>query len=167
MKILLYGFKPWGKLNKNISQEIVRKIKPRKKLKKVIFDVKFEKKQFKDAIKKFKPDVIIGLGMSGRGKKIRIERKALNILNKHNKKPKIKILNSGKELFANLRIKKDNNSRISYYAGDYVCNYSIYVISGLIKNKKIRYGFLHIPKTYNLDRAVRFVENIIKYNQNL
>ncbi len=158
MKTLLYGFKPWGKLDKNISQEILKRIKSNKNLKKVIFKVNFNKKKLINPIIKFKPDIILGLGMSGKGNKIRIEKKALNILNKYDNKPKKKISKSGKEFFVNLRIKKDNNSRISYYAGDYVCNYSMYVILDYIKNKNIKYGFIHIPKTYNLSKAINFIK---------
>jgi len=51
MKILIYGFKPYHTFKKNISEEIIKKIKNRKNLKKITFDSKFNKKQFIDKIK--------------------------------------------------------------------------------------------------------------------
>lgn len=161
MKILVYGFKPYKHWKENITEKILRKIKPRKNLKKVIFPVEFERKVFLDRIKRYKPDIILGLGQCSRGKKIRIERKAVN-LKKHNKKEKAKIIsrNKPKYLFTSLKLKKDKGSRISYNAGQYVCNFSIYVISDFSKNK-IGFAFLHIPSDYNLNKAVRFVESKI------
>lgn len=159
MKILIYGFKPWGKLNKNIGQEIIKRIKLKKNIKKIIFDVKFEKKQFKEALK-YKPDIILGLGMCGRGKKIRIERKARNI-KKTKKDEKLRIIDKeGKDIFVNIKIKNERNSRISYNAGWYICNFSMYVLLKNIKNNQ-KYAFFHIPKNYDLMKAIKFFSKII------
>jgi len=162
MKVLLYGFKPYKKWKENITEKIIRKIRNRKNLKKIIFDVEFNKKNFIDEIKKYNPDVIIGLGQHPRSKKIRIERKAVN-LKTHNKKevPK-KISKKGpKYLFVNLKLKKDKNSWISYDAGKYVCNYSMYMISDFFKSKNIKFAFIHLPKDIGLDPAVKNIEKIL------
>lgn len=164
MKILIYGFKPWGKLDKNISQEIIKKIKLKKNIKKIIFDVKSEKKQFKEVLK-YKPNIIFGLGMCGRGEKIRIERKAKNI-RKAKKDEKLKAIDKrGKDIFVNIKIKNDKNSRISYDAGWYICNFSMYVILKSIK-KNQKYAFFHIPKDYDLKKAVKFFSKVINKTQN-
>lgn len=162
MEVLLYGFKPYKEWKTNISEKIVRKIK-RKNLKKIVFDVKPNKKQFIAAINKAKPDIIIGLAQSPRAKKIKIERKALNAYARTKKQKPRRILKAAKKtLPVNLKIKKDKNSRISYDAGTYVCNYSMYVILKHIKNKNIKFAFFHIPMDYNLNKALKFVNKVLR-----
>nr|MCK4930094.1 hypothetical protein [Nanoarchaeota archaeon] len=159
MKLLIYGFKPYKKWKQNISEKILRKIR-RRGIVKIVFPVSFEKKTFVNRIKKLNPDIILGLGQYPGGKKIRIERKAVN-LKRHTKKekPKISFKNKPEYNFVNLKLKKDKNSWISYNAGEYVCNFSMYVISDCYKKKNIKFAFIHFPYNYNLDKAVKFVEN--------
>jgi pyrrolidone-carboxylate peptidase len=157
MKILIYGFGPYKKYKENISEKVVRKIKSKRNLVKVVFSSKFDRKMFLDKIRKVKPDIVIGLGQHTRGGKIRIERKAVN-LRRDSKKEKIIFKNKPKHRFLNLKLKKDKNSWLSYNAGKYICNYSMYVICGL----DVKFAFVHIPKDYGLGRAVRFIDGIIK-----
>lgn len=103
--------------------------------------------------------------MCGRGKKIRIERKAKNI-RKIKKDEKLRIIDKGsKEMFVNIKIKDDKNSRISYNAGWYLCNFSMFVILKNIK-KKQKYAFFHIPKDYDVKKATNYFTRIIKQIQN-
>ena len=160
MKILLYGFKPYKKWKENISEKIVRNIKDRKNLKKFIFDVDFNKKFIKK-IKRFNPDIIIGLGQHPRSKKIRIERKAINLRRKNKKEiPKPISKKGSKYLFVNLKLKKSKDSWLSYNAGKHVCNYSMYVILEFFKDKK--FAFIHFPKRYNVNKGVRYIEDILQ-----
>lgn len=163
MKILLYGSGPYRQYKDNISEKIVKLIKQRKGLVKKIFPVKFDKQQFINQIKKTKPDVIIGLGQCSKCRKIKIERRAQNF-KRNNKDEKQKVILKGgpKYLYTSLKLKKDNNSRISYDAGDYVCNFSMYIILNYVKDKNIRFGYIHIPRNYDLNKAAIFVENKIK-----
>ena len=160
MKVLIYGFGPWGKLKENITEEVLIKIKNRKNLRKVVFDVRFCRNQFIEEIVKFKPEIIIGMGQYPQGNKLRIERRAIN-LKKDLKEERI-LKNGPNFLFSTLRIKNSNNFKISYNAGKYVCNYSMYVISDFIKNKNIKFSFVHIPREYNVAMAVKQIEEIIQ-----
>ena len=163
MKILIYGFKPYKKWKENISENIIRKIRNRKNLKKVIFDVRFNKKNFIDEIKKFNPNIIIGLGQHPRSKKIRIERKSVNLKRENKKEVPKKISKKGpKYLFVNLKLNKDKNSWISYDAGKYVCNYSMYIISDSSKSKDVKFAFIHMPKDIGLNPAVKYIEKILQ-----
>ena len=162
MKILIYGFKPYKNYSENITEKIIQKIKNRKGLTKIIFPVKFQKQIFLDKISGIKPDVILGLGQYPRGKKIRIERKAVN-LKRNNKKEETKIIskNNPSQFFINTKLIKNNDSRISYDAGKYVCNFSMYVITASLRNKNVKYAFIHIPKDFHVENAVKFVESKI------
>ncbi|MBZ9572159.1 hypothetical protein KJA15_02420 [Patescibacteria group bacterium] len=157
MKLLIYGFGPYKEYEENITEKIIRKVKNRKNLKKIIFLVSFKKNQYLEKIREYKPDIIFGLGQCSRGKKIRIERKAIN-LKKENKKRRTISKNKPKHLFLNLKFKEDKHSYISYNAGKYFCNFSMYVIAEFCKGKSIKFAFFHIPKDFNLNRAVKFIE---------
>lgn len=67
-----------------------------------------------------------------------------------------------KFILASAVLKKDTNSWLSYNAGTYVCNFSMYIISDLLQNSGVKYAFLHIPKQFDVDTAVHFVEAKIK-----
>ena len=157
MKLLVYGFKPYDEWKENISEKVVKRIRKRKNLKKVIFPVKFWKKQFLNEIKRSKPSVILGLGQHPRGRIICIERRAVN-LRRHNKRPKILFRGKPRYRSVSLKLKNDRNSRISYNAGKYICNYSMYVIS----DKNIPFAFIHIPRNYNVKKVTKFVEGVIR-----
>ncbi|TAK06247.1 hypothetical protein EPO44_05600, partial [bacterium] len=51
-----------------------------------------------------------------------------------------------------------------YDAGDYVCNYSMYVILDHLKRRRLlsRFGFIHIPHDYNPARARRFILSVAR-----
>src|ERR1700675_3672665 len=78
MRVIVYGFGLYGHFEKNITQAIVRKLPSSRNLKKIVFPVRFDKKQFTDAVKKHRPDLVLGLGQCSRGRLLRIERRAVN-----------------------------------------------------------------------------------------
>jgi len=162
MRILLYGFKPFLHYKENVTEKVLRKIKKKKNLKKVVFDVKFNKKQFIDEIKSFRPDIIIGLGQHPRGKMLRNERKAVNS-KKYKKKDRPKPINPKGEdcLFSTLKVKRSKRIWYSHDAGEYVCNFSMYVILDHIRSKDIQFTFIHIPQDYDVNKVVRYLKKLI------
>lgn len=163
MKILLYGFKPFLQYSENITEKIIANIKYNNDIKKIIFDVLFDENIFKDAIKNYKPDFIIGMGQYPRGKKIRIERTAYNE-KRNSKKERSSIISKKypEKLYATLKLASDNNSRITYNAGRYVCNFSMFTCLSYTKNTCTKYAFLHIPKDIEIKKGVDFVEKALK-----
>ena len=57
MKILICGFRQYYRQKSNILEKIIKKIKIGKNIKKFIFKVEFNEKQFIDEILDFKPEV--------------------------------------------------------------------------------------------------------------
>jgi len=55
-------------------------------------------------------------------------------------------------------------AKTSHNAGEYVCNYSIYVILDYLKRHRLptRFGFIHIPYDYNLARAQGFLLKVVR-----
>jgi pyroglutamyl-peptidase len=165
MRLLIYGFGPYRGFHENITEKIVRKFPKRRWVKKLIFAVRFHRSQFISAVKNHKPDVILGLGQCSKGRLLRIESRAVN-RKRNNRTGKAKpILQAGSpRLVTNLKLNLGQQSRSSDDAGDYVCNYSMYVILDFIKCDRlpIRYGFIHVPHRYDSRKATRILLKAIE-----
>jgi pyroglutamyl-peptidase len=164
MRLLVYGFGPYRQFEDNVTEKILRKLPKRSWLKKVVFTVRFHRGQFIDAIERYKPDVILGLGQCSKGRLLRIEKRALNH-RRNSKRIKARpILRRGVHRFlTNLPLKLGRQARSSNNAGDYVCNYSMYVILDYVERRRlsIPYGFIHIPCRYDPTKASRILEKAI------
>ena len=163
-RILVYGFIPYGQFRENITPRILRALPARAGLKKVVFPVRFHREQFIGAIERCKPDIVIGLGQSTR-RKVEVETQATNRRRGRASAQARKIsLSSPRKLETTLRLKTGRHTRRSSNAGDYVCNFSMYVMLDHIRRCGIdcRYGFLHIPHDYDVKKATRCVEEILR-----
>jgi pyrrolidone-carboxylate peptidase len=164
MRILVYGFGPYRQYKRNITAEILRTIPLRKGLRKIIFPVRFYRGQFVDAIDRCRPDIILGLGQSS-GIGIRLEARARNQRRGSKRVPLRSIRRDGPRWLATtLKLKAGRQARRSNNAGDYVCNYSMYVALEHIRRKRLqtRFGFVHIPHDFNRREARRYVLDLLK-----
>jgi pyroglutamyl-peptidase len=164
MRILLYGFGPYRQFNGNVTERVLRKIRTRRGLTKIVFPVKFDRSQFIGAVTKYNPEWIIGLGQCSRGALLRIETRAIN-QRRSSKKAKARPIapRGAAKLFTNLRPELGWQARRSRHAGDYVCNFSMYVVLETLRRRQlaIRYGFVHIPYAYEPGKAARLVDRAL------
>jgi pyroglutamyl-peptidase len=162
MRLLIYGFGPYWEFPDNITEKILRQLPRRSGLKKIVFPVRFHKRQFVSAVKKHKPDVILGLGQCSYGQRLRIESRAKN-RRRNGPKDKARPIIAGGPQRLSTNLKLALNGEFSNNAGEYVCNYSMYVMLHFIKRHRlpIRYGFIHIPYRYDHKRAVRLLGNAV------
>ncbi len=145
--MLVTAFEPFKDYSENITEKVLKILPESKNLVKRLLPVRFEKKIFIDVIKNTSPDIVIALGQYPRGKKIRIERKAVNLKRDNKEDVPQKITNNGVDiLFTSLKLKDDSMSRITYDSGMYVCNFSMYTSLEFLNSSNIKYCFLHIPK---------------------
>jgi pyroglutamyl-peptidase len=167
MRLLIYGFGPYRQFENNITQQIVRKLPSSPNLQKIVFPVRFEKKQFTDAVKKHRPDFVLGLGQCSRGRLLRIERRAVN-RRRNDRKEKARPIVRGQPqwLATTLRLNEMGlkQTKISVDAGDYVCNFSMYVILDYLRRYRpdVHFGFVHVPHNYDRKRAVKSVTEVLK-----
>jgi pyroglutamyl-peptidase len=166
MRVLVYGFGPYKQFKSNITQKIVRNLPRSPDLKTIVFPVRFTKSQFTAAIAKHRPDAILGLGQCSTGTKLRIERRAIN-LRRDRKEEKGRAIVRGGAKWLRTTLKVDGlgrQAKESRSAGDYVCNYSMYVMLEDLKRRrqKTRYGFIHIPHDYPLARASRLIGRAVR-----
>src|SRR5215510_12552487 len=164
MRLLIYGFGPYRHFQDNVTEKIVRRLPRRDGRKKIVFPVRFHKAQFLSPIKKHRPDFILGLGQCAHGERLRIEVQAVNRRRNSPDDKKRPILAGGPpSLKTNLRLALGRQGKSSNKAGEYVCNYSMYIILDFIKRHRlpIRFGFIHIPHRYDYKKAIRLVEKAI------
>ena len=149
-RILIYGFGPYQHYASNITEVTLRDMKlPRNTFKRV-FDVRFDRQMFENVFETVQPDVILGLGQHPRARKLRIERRA--------HKRGCFIANR----FSTLPLPQTSETTVAYDAGDYVCNYSMWIGIDWCGKNQARYGFLHIPKDYSQKKLSRYVKRAIE-----
>jgi len=164
MRILLYGFGPYRQFKDNVTERVLRKIRKRQGLTKIVFPVKFNRAQFVGAVTKYSPEWIVGLGQCSRGWRLRIETRAINKRRGSKKEKAQPIVRGGaRKLFTDLRPELGRYARHSRNAGDYVCNFSLYVILETLRRRRLatRCGFIHIPYDYDPGKAARLVDGAL------
>ena len=163
MRVLVYGFGPYKRFRENITAKVVKALPRRAALKRMIFPVRFHRGQFVEALKKHKPEIILGLGQSSR-RRIQLETRAKNRRRASKEDQPRRISKNGPKWIATtLWVKATRQLGKSTNAGDYVCNFSMYVMLDHISrcNSPTAFGFIHIPHGYNLANARRLVTMIL------
>ncbi len=163
MRILIYGFGPYRQFRENITAKIIDALPRRAGLKKLVFPVRFQRAPFVRALKQHHPDIVVGLGQSSR-RAIEIETRAVNRRSVRTpEKLRPIFTRENKQLATTLNL-KGRWAKISKDAGDYVCNYSMYVMLREIvrENLNVSFGFIHIPHDYNERTAQRFIEGVLR-----
>jgi len=159
--ILVYAFKPYGIYNKNVSEQVLSRIPGSKSVIKKVFEVRFDAGMFTKTLREINPAVVLGLGQHPRARKLRIERKARNI-KKNQDGLETTIVPSGPAVrFANLPLPVTGQTTVTYDAGSYVCNYSMYLTGQFCEKSGGRFGFIHIPKEYDLSVLKHYLSQVI------
>ena len=164
MRILVYGFGPYRRFHDNITAQIIKSLPAQVGLKKLIFPVRFQRSQFVSALRRYKPAIVLGLGQSAR-RRIEIEARAKNRRRaRKTDLPRPILIGGPKAWKTTLEIESRRGIGRSSNAGDYVCNYSMFVLLNEIvrKDLKIPFGFIHIPHDYGLPNASRFVRTVLR-----
>ncbi len=164
MRLLIYGFGPYQEFHQNITERVLRRLPRHKGVKKVVFPVRFHHGQFIKVVKETNPDVILGLGQCNGGWRLRIETKAVNRRRHDTRTKSMPIKTAGKRtLSTNLKLAPGRETKFSKDAGDYVCNYSMYVILDYLKGRHldVPFGFIHVPHHYDCRKAIRFLRKVI------
>lgn len=159
-RLLVYGFGPYRNYRENVSEKILRRLPKRKGLRKVVFPVRFHKRQFLGVLKKSDFDIVLGLGQCSRGRRLRIETRAVNRWRSDKAERPRPIAPAGaRRLMTNLELDRDARARVSRDAGDYVCNFSMYVVLDFLRRRRpaTRFGFIHVPHRYDPRRAASFL----------
>lgn len=162
-RILIYGFGPYRQFRDNITAKVIKRLPNDPLLKKRIFPVRFDHRQFVRALHRAKPDIILGLGQSSR-RKIEVEIQAANRRRARPANlPRPIAAHGARWLKTTWLPSLRRETGKSKNAGDYVCNFSMYVMLDHIHRRELRipYAFIHIPHNCELEKAVRLVAKIL------
>ena len=164
MRVLVYGFGPYKRFRDNITEKIIGMLPSQPHVKTVVFRVRFHKRQFIEVLKRHQPDVVIGLGQCTRNR-TEIESRAINRKRADKRASVEPIRRSGAE-FLSTTLDMELGSKVgrSNNAGDYVCNYSMYVILDYIRRTAgpAKFTFLHIPHDADPQNSVALLTRAIK-----
>ena len=174
MRILVTAFEPFGTNDTNISQKVLDAIQA--DVAKLLLPVSFRRapEVLNEAIKQFQPDVIISMGQTAEGDKIRLERLAINMMDSTKGDndgdipdeeiicPEVplalKTALSVKQLCADC-INAGLPTMVSNSAGLYVCNRIYFEALRHSPNSL----FVHIPKNMDVEIAKQVINQIIKF----
>src|SRR6266545_4779779 len=62
MRVLIYGFGPYRQFRDNITAKIIQQLPKSDDLRKIVFPVRFNRKQFVQTLKRNRPDAVRGRG---------------------------------------------------------------------------------------------------------
>jgi pyrrolidone-carboxylate peptidase len=163
VRVLVYGFGPYRQFTENITARIIKSLASRQGLRKIIFPVRFCRRQFVDALRAPMPLMVLGLGQSSRPR-IEVETRAIN-LRRATKNSRPRPITAGGEAWvpATMPLSVTRPSAKSINAGDYVCNYSMYVMLEEIERQEHygRFAFVHIPFNHDLPAACGYIEKVV------
>lgn len=162
MRLLVYGFKPYGGYQENISELLLARLPVYDGMVKKVFDVKFDAAMFNRTLARIKPDCVLGLGQHPRARKLRIERKAMN-LSIEPDRSLVPISSTGPQsIYATLPLPETAQTTVTYNAGTYVCNYSMYLIGQYCGQHHKKFGFIHIPKDHDMKMLSAYMQTAIR-----
>jgi pyrrolidone-carboxylate peptidase len=163
VRVLFYGFGPYRKFNENITAKIIESLAPRPELGKIVFPVRFQRRQFVEALRTLTPLMVVGLGQSSRPR-IEVETRAIN-RRRASKASAPRSITAGGNAWmpATMPLSVTRPAAKSTNAGDYVCNFSMYVMLEELERQDHngRFAFVHIPFNHDLQAARRYVERIV------
>jgi pyroglutamyl-peptidase len=175
--ILLFSFEPFGPWKTNAGTLIARKVISEHHIARLhhrVLPVCFGRASSKilSEARKIKPDIVLGLGLSGKATCLHLERIAVNINNSTRfdaagKKPKDLMINrQGPPAYwttlpyaALLEALKEESIplRLSFHAGTYVCNDVLFTLLDTLAAEGLpaKVGFLHVPPIKTLKKGKR------------
>ena len=161
-RMLAYGFGPFGVYSHNITSDIIDDINRLGIANGIVFETQFKRSMIENALQQYAPDIIIGIGLHGRAKKIRIERRARNWQVADGSNGKRIVSKSPEFRYVPIKIQPTEMSTVTYNAGSYVCNYSMYLMCEYCEKTNAKFAFLHVPVNVNPRLASRFIGEIFR-----
>lgn len=162
MRILVFGFTKYGPFDRNITEEIVKDLKRSRSISTKIFGIRFSKSMFEEALRTSKPDYVIGLGQHPRARKLRIEKIARNLRRTAPHLPQRRIQRGREKIRrVSLQLPASGLTTITYRAGTYLCNYSMWVVEGWCRLHGAKFAFLHVPRRANRKEILAYLRSLI------
>jgi pyrrolidone-carboxylate peptidase len=154
LRALVYGFGPYPPYRDNVTETAVRALPRAPGLRTRVFDVRFDRRMFERAFSAARPQVIVGLGQHPRARKLRLERRA--------RAPGAPRGGPRRARFATLDLPRTRDTTVAYDAGDYVCNFSMWVALGWARRHGACFAFIHVPRTCPLPVLASYLRRCLR-----
>ena len=161
MKILIYGFGPYGDFTDNVTERILSEFPPLAEVATKIFEVRFDRRMFESHFESIQPDIILGLGQHPTSETIREERVAKNVMAERGEAPVTIDASAPETLSMSLRLPTSEVVVETTDAGSYVCNYSMWISESYSRANSGRAAFLHIPPNIDVAAARQFLIDLV------
>lgn len=162
-RLLIYGFGAYANYPGNISEQVLSQFPALKSVRKVVFDVRFDRRMFETVVLEETPEIVLGLGQHPRARKLRLERRARNLKTSTNGVSGPVTPRGPSDRYANLPLPETALTTTSYDAGTYVCNYSMYLMGEYCARSGGRFGFIHIPMNHATDPVNRYLLKVMDF----
>lgn len=148
--VFIYGFGPYMSFRDNVTEKTVRALTRMAGVQRRVFDVTFDRAMFERAFARVNPEIVIGLGQHPRARKLRLEQRCHPRGNPRTAR------------FVSLRLPRTAQTTVTYDAGDYVCNFSMWVAGGWCGKNGARFAFIHVPRDYPPARLVGYLRRFLR-----
>ena len=161
MRVLVYAFKPYGPYETNITEQVLSHPQFCPRVSKKVFDVEFDYDMFNRTFMASDAQIILGMGQHPRARKLRNERKARNLYK--TLEGEFQPINEAGPLarFSTLDLPAGGDLTTTYNAGNYVCNFSMYIAAEYCDKSGARFGFIHVPRKYPARSLIKFLNTIL------
>jgi len=157
---LIYGFGPYRGYRDNVTERTVRALPGSLRVHRKVFDVRFDRRMFERTLDRLRPEIVIGLGQHPRARKLRLERRARRVGQRIRAKPPAAGARGAR--FCSLDLPRTRDTTVTYDAGDYVCNFSMWVVQGWCERNGARFAFIHVPKDYAPSRLADYLARCLR-----
>ncbi len=161
MKILIYGFGPYGEFTDNVTERILSGLPALPEVATKIFDVRFDRRMFESFFEAIQPDIILGLGQHPSSETIREERVARNVMAERGEVPVTIDALAPDTMSMSLRIPSNGQAVETTDAGSYVCNYSMWISESYSRANSGKAAFLHIPPNTDIEAARQYLIDLV------
>lgn len=180
MKILVTGFEKFHTFDQNPTEIAVNMLEGSNLIKEILpVDIQQIPKIVPELLLKHKPDIAIFCGMAYSRPFISLEKVAVNIIKDSIRKDNAgrdlsipdSIVKDGETLYNSLPLSELNaylkskniKTEVSFDAGTYVCNQTLYIAFNCIKENKLntKCTFVHFPPTNQLLKSSNYSQEYI------
>lgn len=161
-RALVYGFKPFLGQGKNVTEQVIKRLHLPDDCVKMVFPVRFSRRQFAEALDRWRPRYVLGMGQCPAGGGIRVEKLAMNSRSAARAGAMSRPIEPGgpRSIPVNWELEQPRGGRLSFDAGQYVCNYSMYSFLRECARYGTRYAFMHIPADHPPGKVAMYVRKV-------
>lgn len=161
----VYGFTAFDEYPDNVTERIIAALPAFEDVRTRVFDVLFDRAMFESAFDAANPSLILGLGQTPNGERLRVEQFARNAMSPRGGPVCPIEQDEAGERRMGWSLPDSHVCEASVDAGSYVCNFSMWVADSWARAHAARVAFLHVPRTFDPHVAAKYVCSVLDVNR--